>query len=242
MTHHALALFSDVHSNLEALQAVLADMEGIPRRFCLGDTVGYAANPSQCLEIVRGLECPVLMGNHDQAAAANIPLEGMNAPAQAGIEFSRRKLTPLQRSWLASLPLALEEEGCQFVHGSLFEPWEYVIDPEDAWLHFSEQTAPVCFCGHTHRPMVWHLDDAGRLSFEWGTGRIQLPPGGRTLVNVGSVGQPRDRNPDACYVIYDPHARQVEFRRIPYDIAKTQGKILRAKLPGFTALRLAEGR
>lgn len=242
MTHHALALFSDVHSNLEALQAVLADMAGISRRFCLGDTVGYAANPAQCLEIVRGLECPVLMGNHDEAAATDIPLEGMNASAQAGIEFSRRKLTPLQRSWLATLPLALEEAGFQLVHGSLFEPWEYVIDPEDAWLHFSEQTTPLSFCGHSHRPMVWHLDDAGRLSFELGKGRIQLPQGGKTLVNVGSVGQPRDHNPDACYVIYDPQARQVEFRRIPYDIEKTRRKILRAKLPQFTAQRLVEGR
>jgi diadenosine tetraphosphatase ApaH/serine/threonine PP2A family protein phosphatase len=242
MTHHALALFSDVHSNLEALQAVLADMAGISRHFCLGDTVGYAANPAQCLEIVRGLECPVLMGNHDEATATNMPLEGMNGSAQAGIEFSRRKLTPEQRSWLAALPIALAEADCQFVHGSLFERWEYVIDPEDAWLHFSEQTAPLCFCGHTHRPMVWHLDDAGRLNVEPGVGRIQLPPGGKTLVNVGSVGQPRDHNPDACYVIYDAQARQVEFRRIPYDIAKTRGKILRAKLPPFTAQRLSEGR
>lgn len=238
----ALAIFSDVHSNLEALQAALADMEGIPRRFCLGDTVGYAADPALCVEEIRALDCPVLMGNHDEAVATNMPLEGMNTPAQAGIEFSRRELTPAQRSWLAALPLSLEEDGHQFIHGSLFDPWEYVIDPEDAWLHFSEQTAPVCFCGHTHRPMLWHLDDAGHLTCLKGVGTIRLPREGKTLVNVGSVGQPRDYNPDACYVIYDPRRHEVEFRRVPYDIGLARRKIAEARLPKFTAQRLLEGR
>jgi diadenosine tetraphosphatase ApaH/serine/threonine PP2A family protein phosphatase len=242
MTHSRWAIFSDVHANLEALQAVLADMEGVERRFCLGDTVGYAANPSKCLEEVRRLNCPVLMGNHDEAVASHSSLQGMNAAAQAGIEFSRRKLTAGQREWLANLPLVFTEADCQFVHGSLSEPWDYILDPEDAWAHFSRQTAPLCFCGHSHRPMAWHLDDAGHLSFKIGAGRIQLPQGGKALVNVGSVGQPRDRNPHACYVIYEPQTRQVEFRRVPYDIVKTQTKILKARLPEFNALRLAEGR
>jgi len=246
MDDSALAVFSDVHSNLEALQAVLADMDalGIRRHFCLGDTVGYAANPAQCLEAVRGLGCPVLKGNHDEAAASERLLDEMNASAGAGIEFSRLKLTPQQRAWLADLPLTLAQGDCQFVHASLDAPaeWWYVLEPEDALLHFESQSLPVCFCGHTHCPRVWHLDrDNQSLTAHPGIGRIPLAENGKTLINVGSVGQPRDRNPAACYVIFNPKTREIEFRRVPYALAKTRRKIMRAKLPRFTAQRLSVG-
>lgn len=240
------AIFSDVHSNLEALQAVLADMEaqGARRRFCLGDTVGYSANPAQCLELVRSLGCPVIKGNHDAAAANDKELPEMNVSAQAGIEYSRRKLTPAQRTWLEQLPMVHTEGGCEFVHGSLDAPsdWWYVIEPEDAWMHFESQTLPISFCGHSHDPMFWHLDSEERMIMSHGEGRIQLPTGGKTLINVGSVGQPRDGDPNACYVIFNPKARWVEFRRVPYEVAKTRRKILRAKLPKFSAQRLSVGR
>jgi len=246
MDKAAIAVFSDVHSNLEALEAVLADMETLELRrcFCLGDTVGYAADPAACLERVRSLGCPVLQGNHDAAAATDAELDEMNLSAQAGMEFSRRELSAQQRAWLGTLPLQLAEDGWEFVHGSLDAPaqWWYVLSPEDAILHFEAQTRPLCFCGHTHAPMVWHWSDAGRLTLWRGEGRISLPGGGKTLINVGSVGQPRDRNPDACYAVFEPRKHWIEFRRVPYDMEETQRKILQAGLPRFTAGRLSAGR
>jgi len=206
--------------------------------------VGYGADPAPCLELVRSLGCPVLMGNHDAAAASENELENMNVSARAGIEFARQELSQEQRDWLAHLPLVLTDGDCEFVHGSLDAPseWWYVISPEDVSLHFVAQTRPICFCGHTHDPMVWHWNGAGKLTVRHGEGRIPIPAEGKTLINAGSVGQPRDRNPDACYAIFDPTARWVEFRRVPYNIAKTKRKIAQALLPRFTADRLSEGR
>jgi diadenosine tetraphosphatase ApaH/serine/threonine PP2A family protein phosphatase len=241
-----VAAFGDVHSNLEALEAVLADMEslGIRRRFCLGDIVGYAANPSRCLETVRSLRCPVLKGNHDAFAASDSTMNEMRDVAQIGIEFSRQKLTSEQRKYLFGLPLEICEEDCQFVHASLNTPaqWLYVAGEVNARDHFNAQTHSVCFCGHTHVPRVWHHSDSGEIRVWRGKGRIQLPDGGKTLINAGSVGQPRDLCPDACYAVFDSNARQVEFRRVGYDFRKTKLKIVRAKLPKFTAQRLSLGR
>ena len=241
-----MAVFGDVHSNMEALRAVLEDMEGlqIRHRVCLGDTVGYAANPGQCLEAVRSLGCPVLKGNHDELAAGDGALNEMNDVARSGIEFSRRKLTPKQREYLAGLPLVISEGDCQFVHASLDAPaeWFYVVQEPDACAHFRVQPCSICFGGHTHVPRVWHRGSDGEITTRRGDGRIELPNRGITLINVGSVGQPRDLCPDACYVVFNPQARWVEFRRIAYDVRKTKRKILRAKLPRFTAQRLSLGR
>lgn len=242
----AIAVFSDVHSNLEALEAVLADMDTlkIQHRVCLGDIVGYGPNPSECLEKIRVLGCPVLKGNHDAAAAVEDDFEEMNSTAIAGIELSRETLSADQRQWLGQLPLTLAADGCQFVHGSLDAPeeWWYVLSPEDAAVHFEAQTQPICFCGHTHDPMVWHSRGQRHLSIRHGEGRIPVSQEGKTLINVGSVGQPRDRNPDACYAIYHPVEHWVQFRRIPYDVGKTKRKIGRAGLPQYSAERLFEGR
>jgi len=242
----AMAVFSDVHSNLEALKAVLADMDAlrIRHRVCLGDIVGYGADPAGCVEKIRTLNCPVLQGNHDAAAAEEADFEEMNTSALAGIALSRKSLAPEQREWLAQLPLTLVEDGCEFVHGSLDAPeeWWYVLSPEDAAIHFESQTQPICFCGHTHDPMVWQSNGPHQLSIRHGEGRIKLPPTGKILINVGSVGQPRDHNPNACYAIFHPVARWVQFRRVPYDLAKTQLKIGRAGLPPYSAERLAQGR
>ena len=246
MPESILAVFGDVHANLEALQAVLADMDAqaISHRVCLGDIVGYAANPAQCLELVRGLRCPVVQGNHDQAVATDIALDEMRDVAQSRIEFARQKLSAEQRAYLAGLPLTASSENCQFVHASLNAPsdWHYVMREPEAQEHFKVQTEPLCFCGHTHVPTVWHLSNTGNIKSWRGHGRIELPAGGKTLINVGSVGQPRDLCSDACYAICNPQARWVEFRRVAYDIAKARRKIVRAKLPPFVAQRLALGR
>lgn len=240
-----LSVFSDVHANLEALQAVRADMDAqaISSCVCLGDIVGYAANPAQCLRLISDLGCPVVQGNHDEAAATDMELDGMRDVAQSGIQFARQKLSAKQREYLGALPLTYSGERCQFVHASLKAPseWHYIMRESEAQEHFKAQTEPLCFCGHTHVPTVWHLSNTGNIKCWRGEGRIELPAGGKTLVNVGSVGQPRDLCPAACYAIHDPHARWVEFRRITYNIAVARRKIARAKLPRYSGQRLSLG-
>jgi len=239
------AVFSDVHSNLEALQAVLADIaaQGIRHMVCLGDIVGYAASPAQCLKRVRELGCPVVMGNHDEATATDDDLHNMREVAAEGIHFSRRKLTAAQRAWLAGLPLIITDEHHEFVHASLHAPagWPYIMNEGAAMQHFAAQRRRLAFCGHTHMPLMCHLNGTGDLRLSRGQGRLPVAPGGKTFVNVGSVGQPRDGCPAACYVVCDPKADTVEFRRVEYDIAKARSKIMRAKLPAFVAERLSIG-
>jgi len=245
MSDSTFAVFSDIHSNLEALQAVLADIaeQGIHRMMCLGDVVGYAANPSKCLNQVRDLGCPVLRGNHDAAAAWNYALVHMRDVAKRGIEFSRLKLSASQRAYLAELPLVFTDGVHEFVHASLYAPsdWRYIQNGVEALMHLTEQRCRLSFCGHTHVPGMWHLSGTGNLKQWRGYGRLPLAPGGKTLINVGSVGQPRDGSPAACYVICDPEADCIEFRRVDYDIAKTRRKIMRAKLPAFVGERLSRG-
>lgn len=246
MQSEAIAVFSDIHSNLEALQAVIADMDafGVNRRICLGDIVGYAANPSRCLDLVWSMGCPVLKGNHDVASAGNFPLFGMRPVAQIGVQYSRAKLSPAQKVYLNDLPMELTQWGCQFVHASLEAPeeWIYILDGHDAARHFYRQKAPICFCGHTHRPMVWERGAGWFVDGYDGSGWMPLGKEEKILINVGSVGQPRDDNPHACYALYFPAEHAVEFRRIPYDIATTQRKIAAAKLPPFLSKRLEQGR
>jgi diadenosine tetraphosphatase ApaH/serine/threonine PP2A family protein phosphatase len=246
MSESTLAVFSDIHSNLEALEAVLADMDtlSIRHRVCLGDIVGYAANPAKCLKLVRSLGCPVLKGNHDAVTANDDALDDMRDVARVGIEFARRKLTIEEREYLGGLPLTTAEGDCEFVHASLNRPedWIYLVHQKTLQGHFKAQTHRICFGGHTHVPCIWHLSSDGELSPLGCRGRVELPANGKILINVGSVGQPRDLCPDACYAVCNPQAGWVEFRRVHYDVAKTRRKISRAKLPAFAAQRLSLGR
>ncbi|MEI6034069.1 MAG: metallophosphoesterase family protein [Verrucomicrobiae bacterium] len=242
-----LAVLSDIHSNLEALSAVLKDLKAqkVEQIVCLGDIVGYASDPGECLQAIRKLGCQTLLGNHDEAACLPDPPQNLNDTAVAGIVFAAAQLTGSDRSWLLSLPRNLEIGGAAFTHASLAKPcgWHYILTGEAALSHFAEQPTPVAFCGHTHKPMVWIQDSSGGpLTQSPGAGVVALPQGGKALVNVGAVGQPRDGDPRASYVIYRPDRATVEFRRVGYDIPRTMKKILRANLPGFTAQRLAHGR
>lgn len=246
MIQAEIAVFGDIHSNLEALDAVFADMEsiGVRDRVCLGDIVGYAANPAECLELVRSTGCRAVRGNHDSWVSDNTDLDELGDVVRSGIELSRQALTREQRGWLAGLPLVISAGDCQFVHASLEAPaeWPYVLGEPDARYHFEKQTHPFCFCGHSHLPQVWHQRASGAISAWRGEGRIPLPGAGRILINAGSVGQPRDQCPDACYVVFNAVDRWVEFHRVPYDLTKAKRKITRAKLPRFTAQRLSLGR
>ena len=246
MLERPIAVFSDVHANFEALEAVLADMDAhaLSTRVCLGDTVGYGPDPEACLKRVIGLGCPILRGNHDDAVGSDEELDDMGGLARFGIRFTRKVLPEDLRAYLRDLPLTHEADGAIFVHASLDVPdhWEYVLSPWDAASHFEAQTHRICFCGHTHLPMVWHLSDEGDIACWPGRGRINLPETGKILVNVGSVGQPRDNNPAACYAVCGRHAHWVEFRRVEYDVATTGRKIRAAGLPPFAAERLTLGK
>jgi len=245
MDSNRIAIFSDIHGNLEALKAVLADMEkmGVQDKFCLGDIVGYGPDPAKCLELVRELGCPILLGNHDEGCFASEPDSSFNAYALAALELARKQLSDEQKDFLKTLPMKIEADGFTVVHASLCDKkaWAYVIDTGDAINHFHFQTQSVCFCGHTHKPAVWRLVGAKVQGLPIAP-PLTLDPSAKYLINVGSVGQSRTLNSDACYVIYDTLERKIEFRFVPYAFKKTQKKILQAGLPRFLAQRLALGR
>jgi predicted phosphodiesterase len=238
-----IVVFSDIHSNLEALQAVLEDMRSrsSSRMICLGDIVGYAASPKECLELVRSLDCEVLKGNHDHAIVDNPTMLEMSAAAALGIKFARKQLSAAETDFLGNLPMTATHDECQFVHSSLDHPeaWTYLTREPEMREHFKAQTLPVAFCGHTHIPAVVWLTRNDEVQLLGQRGRIELPKDSKILINVGAVGQPRDRCSDACYVMYDSAARAVEFRRVVYDIEAAKQKIIEAKLPKITAERLS---
>ncbi|MEZ7957968.1 MAG: metallophosphoesterase family protein [Rubritalea sp.] len=238
-----IALFGDIHANLEALETVLADAEaqGCDSYVCLGDVVGYNANPSECLEIVRQMGCPVVKGNHDEDAAGDHSLEMMNPIAAEALQWTRDQLTDEQRDFLARMRMVRQVEDFTIVHSTLDQPnvWNYVTNKFDAMSNFSYQFTQVCFHGHTHVPRVFvrgsKVQDVPPES-------IAIEDGMKYFINAGSVGQPRDGDGRASYCIYDMEAKMIYFRRLDYDIATTQKKILAAGLPEALANRLANGR
>jgi predicted phosphodiesterase len=234
------AIFGDIHSNLEALEAVLEDMQGqgVTHTVCIGDIVGYNANPRECLEIVRALGCPVVKGNHDEEASEVRDVEHFNDLALAAIKYTRQQLTKEQREFLRALPLIRPVNSFTVVHSTLDQPhrWGYVFTSLEADASFMYQKTNLCFFGHTHVPHVFIRDTKVH---EYLYKKIDLQPDKKYFVNVGSVGQPRDGDWRAAYVIYDNVANTIELRRLPYDLAKAQAKILKANLPSRLAERLA---
>lgn len=238
-----IALFGDIHANYEALEAVLADAagQGVTDYVCMGDVVGYNADPAKCLETVRAMNCPTVKGNHDEDASGSHSLEAMNPVAAAALEWTRAQLSEEQRQWLARLRMVRQVADFTVVHSTLDQPthWNYVTNRFDAMSNFSYQFTQLCFHGHTHVPRVYIKDS--RVS-EVPAESVTIEPGTKYFINVGSVGQPRDGDWRACYAIYDAEHRLVVFRRVEYDIATTQQKILDAGLPEMLAARIAEGR
>jgi predicted phosphodiesterase len=238
-----IAIFGDIHANLEALEVVLADAreQGCTSYICLGDVVGYNANPRECLQIVQSLKCPVVKGNHDDYASSDSSLESFNPLAEVAIQWTRDQLTPAEKAWLGALPLVSKLRGFTVVHASLEDPggWGYVLNQLDAAASFSKQTTKLCFFGHTHNPRAYIKDSSVvGLPFE----QLVVEPDKRYFVNVGSVGQPRDGDWRAAYVVFDEEKRLIRLRRLRYDLEKTQGKILAAGLPPRLADRLAYGK
>jgi predicted phosphodiesterase len=237
------AIIADIHANLEAFNTVLADAKAMncTHYACLGDVVGYNANPKECLDIVRSMNMPCVKGNHDEYCSAETDLEGFNPHAQEAINWTRNQLTEEDRKWLRDLRYIRLVASFSIVHATLDGPqrWGYVFDRLAAAASFTYQNTGVCFFGHTHVPVAFVRDSMVR----GGTySKFKTEPGKKYFINVGSVGQPRDGNPKASYVVYDLDEGSIEIRRLDYDIGTTQRKILEAGLPARLAHRLAEGK
>jgi len=238
------AILGDIHANLEALKVVLddADRQGVSQFVCTGDVVGYNADPKACLKLIRSLGCQVVQGNHDYYTGCNESMELFTPMAQKSIYWTRKQLSLLDRKYLRTLPLIADVENFTVVHSSLSTPqrWNYIFKRTAAAAHFLNQFTNVCFFGHTHVPLAFVKADAEIEKGFYDT--LTIREDFQYLINVGSVGQPRDRNPKAAYVIYDLEERTVTMRRVEYDIATTQRKIRAAGLPFRNALRLEHGR
>ncbi len=237
------AIFSDIHSNLEALEAMLADAnENRCTNFvCLGDVVGYNANPHECVERVREMDCPIVKGNHDEQASLDKSSRDFNELAEHAISWTRDHLTEEDKEWLRKLHLQRQVADFTIVHATLDTPgqWSYVFNTLDAAASFTYQHTAVCFFGHTHVPMAFVRDEGiRRVKIE----HLRIDPAKKYFINVGSVGQPRDGDWRAAYCIYDVDANDVEQRRVPYDVETAQEKMIKAGLPPLLAKRLAVGR
>jgi predicted phosphodiesterase len=237
------AIISDIHSNLEAFEAVLADADDnkCTDFVCLGDVVGYNANPHDCVDRVREMECPIVKGNHDEQASLIESSRDFNEMAEAAIQWTRDHLTAEDKNWLRDLKLQRQVRDFTIVHAPLDTPgqWGYVFNNLDAAASFTYQRTTVCFFGHTHVPVAFIRDEGvQRQQID----KLRIDPGKKYFINVGSVGQPRDGDWRAGYCIYDVESNVVEQRRIKYDLATAQKKIVDAGLPHLLADRLAVGR
>lgn len=235
-------VFGDIHSNLDALQAVWAGMEeaGVDGYLCLGDIVGYGAQAKECLDLVRELDPVIVAGNHDWAVAGKLGLEYFNVQAQAAVVWTRRHLADEDIDWLGNLPLTRQVGDVTLAHGTVHRPaaFEYLQTPYDAHRSFQELHTRTAFVGHSHIPVCFFDGIPITYSLEQ---RLEL--GDRICIaNPGSVGQPRDEDPRASYAIYETDTRVLEIHRVEYDIAKTIGSILRAGLPVLLGERLRIGR
>jgi predicted phosphodiesterase len=237
------AILSDLHANLEATEAVLADARehDCTHFICLGDVVGYNANPRECVEIVQKMDCPVVKGNHDEQATLTESSRGFNALAEAAINWTRAHLTDEDKEWLRALPLTQQVHDFTIVHATLDGPeqWGYVFNSLDAVASFAYQQTTVCFFGHTHVAGAFVRDDGVK---KVKVDRLTIEEANKYFINVGSVGQPRDGDWRAAYCIYHVEENVVEQRRVEYDLATAQKKIIQAGLPRLLADRLELGR
>jgi diadenosine tetraphosphatase ApaH/serine/threonine PP2A family protein phosphatase len=244
-----IAIFSDIHANAPALEAVLKDMQTleVSTALCLGDTVGYGPDAAECVKLVRDQCVASIMGNHE---AMLIVLEKMGPQefgetVSAPLELAQKQLSNEEMEWVVGLPIGIDLDAFEVIHGSLHEPPEfhYIESPETAADHFQHQNRPVSFHGHTHVAAVWERTESGRIHCYAPEEKIvRLDPERQYAINVGSVGQPRDGNVQASYAIYDHAEGLLLHRRVPYDISAVQKRFRKAGLPAFNSQRLAKGK
>lgn len=239
-----ILVISDIHANLTALEAVLADAGNVDATWCLGDLVGYGPDPNECiqrLQLVQNLSC--LIGNHDAAVLGRLDLFAFNLEARQALQWTQNVLKPKCHEYLDNLPERLVIGAVTLVHGSPRLPiWEYLLDTYNATQNFAYFDTPYCFVGHSHLPVVYQLVNgrahADLFIPEEGE-RVVLSP--RAILNPGSVGQPRDRDPRAAYALFDPSEQTWELHRVAYDIASVQDRMRTAGLPERHIHRLSEG-
>ena len=237
-----ILVFSDIHSNLTALEAVLSIVGKIDAYWCLGDLVGYGPDPNECIERVRelpNLKC--VRGNHDAATLGEVDQQTFNHEASLAITWTKRELNAESQEFLLSLPEKLVIGDVTLVHGSPRNPvWDYVMDYMTAVRMFSYYETRICMVGHTHVPAIWE-EDTEKPSTIRVMDYHKTPILSKTILNPGSVGQPRDHDPRASYAIFDSDNSTWELRRTAYDYSVVQDRIKASGLPWRHALRLAEG-
>jgi len=236
-------IFGDVHGNFDALKSVLDFLrkKEVDVMLCTGDVVGYGAEPGKCIEAVRENCAVCLAGNHDHAACGKLDTEFFNIFARQVANWMRTHLTEAESKWLEALPFVCHFEDFTLAHGSMHSPevFNYITNIFDAELSFECLDKPILFYGHTHIPLAF--SDTVPLTYSMEP-EIKVNPDSKTLVNVGSVGQPRDENPRACCAVYDSHTQVVHIHRVTYDVRAAARKIIEAGLPEALALRLELGK
>jgi predicted phosphodiesterase len=259
-------VLSDIHANLEALNAVLASAEGTwDELWNLGDLVGYGGSPNEVIERIRPLETLVVRGNHDRVCCGLTSPNAFNPTARTAALWTRNELSQQNLAWLREIPkgpVKPNQDDVTCVHGSPLDEDSYILNMRDAWAPLQQMTTSITFFGHTHiqggfsqKAHEWHelrphqhpADDSAGMSNPGDPNvaasyTVALPPGTRHLLNPGSVGQPRDRDWRAAYALFDTEKCEITFRRVPYDLVASQGRILMAGLPDRLAARLREGR
>jgi diadenosine tetraphosphatase ApaH/serine/threonine PP2A family protein phosphatase len=243
-------IISDIHSNLAAFEAVLADAGSFDKVWCLGDVVGYGPDPNECVERLRALPHVCVVGNHDWAALGNMDTEDFNPDAKKACHWTREQLSPSNLAYLETLPKSLVEEDFTLVHGSpRHSIWEYIMYPSIAEANFECFDTRFCLVGHTHVPIIYRHDPENpaqacdtvmpRLNGPFVLGEDRL------IINPGSVGQPRDGDPRASYVIFDSGYKRsdltLEYRRVSYPVEATQARMIEKDLPVRLIMRLGYG-
>jgi len=234
------AIISDVHGNLEALQKAINSIESEKpdKIICLGDLVGYGANPNECVDMVKELTNNVVVGNHDYAAIGKLNLNYFNVFARASAIWTKKELTNNNYKYLTELPLTIEDNDCLFVHGSPSEPeeWRYIISENDTISEYKHFNHKLCFVGHSHIPGIYS-NIRGSLNSP-----SKLKNDEKCIVNVGSIGQPRDGDMRLAYVNYDSQKNTIEIVRENYDVKRAAQKIFDTELPETLGYRLFQGK
>jgi predicted phosphodiesterase len=240
-----IGLIADIHANVEALTAVLEALaaEKVDRLICLGDLVGYGPDPNACVQKISEMSDIVLAGNHDHAVIGLLSTERFNPDAKTAIEWTQTKLDAKAADYLKSLPLVSTNGNLMAVHATPEAPeeWLYLMSEVDIKTNLEVMPLPVCVIGHSHVPGIFVKDNTGDL-YVHHEPEVQFTEGSKYLINIGSVGQPRDGNPDAAFGVMDSEAGTYELKRIPYDVETVQRKMAEHNLPGSLIDRLAFGR
>ena len=237
-------IFGDIHSNLEAFQEVIKAYKGedVDRYICVGDIVGYGADPHWCIEELKNLDAKTVCGNHDWASVGLLDTDYFNYAARAAVKWTQENLITEEKEFLKSLGPVINEENFSVVHGSLDRPesFYYIMDIASANRCFQKMETSLCFIGHSHVSVIFFMEgDKIRYTFE---NFIKIKPEVKYIVNVGSIGQPRDGNPKASFSIFDSDRMTIKTQRVEYDIEAAKNKILKAGLPEILGYRLLEGR